>query len=93
MARVIDKGAHRVGHEFLTRIRTEERLEGFDLLEGGIEPLVIRHGSENDRHPIVDRGHEVIRLCRDDRTGLKRLPFGERPVFPQSRKGKRTRAL
>ena len=89
MARVIDQRAHGVGRQCRTRIGSEESIQGCNLLEGGIEPLVIRRGRENDRHPIVDRGHEVIRLCGDNRTGFKRFPFSRRPMFPQPSKSER----
>jgi hypothetical protein len=45
------------------------------MLEGGIEPLVIECGGENDRHSIVNFGHETIGFCRDDRTGFERFPI------------------
>jgi hypothetical protein len=82
MARVIDKGTHRVGREFLSRIRTKEYLERLQLLESGVEPQGIGFGGENNRHSIVDRGHEVIRLLGDDRTGFERFPSCGLPVLP-----------
>ncbi len=82
MTWVIDQRAHRIGHEFLTQIRTEERFERFYVLKCGVEPLVIECGSENGRHSIVNFGHETIGFCRDDRTGLERFPISRFPLFP-----------
>jgi hypothetical protein len=38
-------------------------------------------------------GHEVIGLCRDDRTGFERFPITRCPLFPKSCEGKRTLIL
>lgn len=82
VARVVDESTHRVCRQFLTWIGTQETIESFYVLEGRVKPLVVGCRGENDRHSIMDRGHEVIRLCGDDRTGFDRFPIGWLPVLP-----------
>lgn len=63
------------------------------MLESGIEPLIVGRGSENDRHSVVNRFREFIRVRGDDRTGFQGFPLSGRPVFPQACKGERTFTL
>ena len=93
MARVIDQGAHRKGCHVFSGEGPEQCVESVYVLECGIEPGLVVLRGENDRHAVVDRLHEYIRLRGDDRTGFKRLSFGWFPVFPQAREGKRTFTL
>lgn len=89
MPRVVDEGTHRVGSQLFTRIGTKQCLERIYMLEGWVEPLVVRHGSENHRHPVMNWPHQFIRFRGDDRTGFEWLPFSRFPVFPQPREGER----
>ena len=87
MAGVIDQGTYRKGSHVFSREGPEQGVEGVDLLECRIQPLLIGRGGEYDRHPGVDFGHEIVRLRCDDGAGLDRLACRRLPVFPQSSKG------
>ncbi len=45
----------------------------------------LRLSTENYRHPIMNVFHNLIRLCRDDRTGVNLLTVRSRPGVKQSR--------
>ena len=90
MTGVIHQGAHRKGGHVFSREGPEQHVEGVYVLKCGIEPRGVVLGIENHRHAGVDRLHEGIRLRGDDRAGFDGLAIFGGPVFPESRKGKRS---
>src|SRR5262249_28840862 len=55
------------------------------------EPLAVIYWVEDHRHAVVNRGADLVRLCRDDRERPDDLPAGPiLPALPQA--GKREQA-
>src|SRR5262249_52871327 len=54
------------------------------FLKIAVKPLVVVRLVEDHGHAIVDRRHNLVRVSRDNRARLDRLPFGVLPVFPQA---------
>jgi hypothetical protein len=93
MSRVVHEPTDRVGQQFLTRIGVQEGLQRCCMLEGRVEPLVVGRGGEHDRHPVVNRSQQLVRVRREDRTGFDGRALRGLPLLPQAGKGKRAVTL
>ena len=69
---------HRAG-----RIRNEEREEVFGLADLGVEPARLVLLLQNDGHPVVDGGHELVRGRGDDRERAELVVFARVPCGPE----------
>ncbi len=93
MPRVVHERTDGVGLELFTRIGAKQGLQRFCLVDGGIEPLVVGRGGQYDRHPVVNRSQQLVRVRCKDRTGFDSRAFRRLPLFPQPGKRERLFAL
>jgi hypothetical protein len=57
----------------LRRVRLQKRLSVLRR-DRGIEPDALSLGRKDHRHPVMHRGDQLVRPCRDDRAALQDLP-------------------
>src|SRR5262249_7365605 len=60
VARVVHEGADREGDHRLGGIRPQERLNERHFLHRRVEPEVEVGRIEDDRHPVMDRAHQLV---------------------------------
>src|SRR5258706_15743712 len=69
-------------HHEICRIRPEQAGDLVGFAHIWVQPVVLVLGQQNDRHTVVDRRHELVRLCRDYGTRVQlAVNIGGTPVI------------